>query len=123
MASLAKTKSTTRKPKSRTARQVYGFIIEDDWIAKRAQADFGPSLTTTAAKSHAYGYILLKLLNESRLGGLAAPRCIMHHGHMKICIALAEGRSIAPPTLPPQASLNKLKQLLGTDKPARWYGY
>ena len=101
MASLAKVQSTTRKPKLRTARQAYGFIIEDDWIAERAQANFGQSLTTTAAKSHDYGYILLKLLNESHLGGLAAPRCIMHHGHMKICIALAEGRSVAAVTLPP----------------------
>jgi hypothetical protein len=98
-----------------------GYILDREWYTAQAQARFGsPNERSTFNQRTRFIY---SLLNESGLRGHSRLRNVKVEGGSRLCITLASNSSKREMELPPQENVDKLKALLGTDEPPKWYLY
>jgi hypothetical protein len=100
----------------------HGYVLDSAWYKAQAQSRFGSDDEPDAF--HHRTRFLFGLLSEAGLsGGRAQLRNVKFDGGSALCIALASNSNESAMILPPQDRVEKLKSLLGTDKPPAWYEY
>jgi hypothetical protein len=118
---LPATKGKTSRTK-RVWKQYYcGYVLDSTWYTEQAQARFG-SLDGESRMSHRTRF-LFGLLADAGLSRRALFRNVKFDGDSALCIALASNRSESEMKLPAQEKVDKLKALIGTDEPPKWYEY
>jgi len=98
-----------------------GYILDRAWYKAEAQARFC-SPNETPAMYHRTRF-LFGLVAEAGLGGVAHFRNVKFRGRSALCVALASNKSESAMILPAQEKIEKLKTLLGTEEPPKWYEY
>src|ERR1700674_1999085 len=119
IASTAQWKPTRTK---RVWKQHYlGYVLDRAWYTKQAQERF----CSPGEKScmHHRTRFLFELLADAGLRGHAMLRNVKLNSRSALCIALASNSSESAMELPSQEKINKMKMLLGTDEPPKWYEY
>jgi hypothetical protein len=118
----AKGKSTKGK-RPRVWKQYYhGYVLDSAWYNAQARLRFATDDEPDAF--HHRTRFLFGLLAEAGLsGGRAQFKNVKFDGGSALCIALASNSSESAMILPPQVKIEKLKSLLGTDEPPKWYEY
>ena len=100
----------------------HGYVLDSAWYKAQAQSRFGSAVEPDVF--HHRTHFLFGLLAEAGLsGGRAQLRNVKSDGGSALCIALASNSNENAMILPPQVKIEKLKSILGTDEPPRWYEY
>jgi hypothetical protein len=115
--------SARRKPtRKRVWKQRYlGYVVDRAWYTKQAQERFCSPGEQSCM--HHRTRFLFELLIAAGLSGHAMLKNVKLNSRSALCITLASNNSKSTMKLPSQEKIDKLKALLGTDEPAKWYEY
>jgi hypothetical protein len=117
--------SSTPKKKLNRNKHVWtlhycGYVLDRAWYLEQSAARFGAEGVSEFSQRLRFFY---SLIMDSGLSGRATLKNVKLHRDSGLCIALASNASERSTKLPPQAKIDKLKALLGTDEPPKWYEY
>lgn len=118
------TPKSMKGKRARIQKQYYhGYVLNSAWYKEQAQLRFGSEDEPDAF--HHRTHFLFGVLAEAGLsGGHAQFRNVkVDSGKLALCIALTSNKNKSSMGLPPQDKIEKLKSLLGTDEPPKWYEY
>jgi hypothetical protein len=116
------TPKSTKGKRARVRKLYYqGYVLNTDWYKEQAQLRFG-SEDEPDAFHHRTRFLFGLLADAGLSGGRARFRNVkVDGGGSALCIALASNKDDS--TMPPQDKIEKLKSLIGTDEPPKWYEY